>query len=359
MLKEQHFEKAKRERKSVKCVVWDLDNTLWKGTLLEGDKLKLKTGVLEVLQELDDRGILQSIASRNDYDLAWGMLKAFKIDHFFLYPQIGWTNKSESMRVIAQSLNIGLDTFAFVDDEPYERDEVNFTIPEVITIDAKNLPRIPSMDMMMPRFVTSESKLRRSIYQDDMRRNSVQESFTGNHEAFLSSLHMRLTIREASESDLQRAEELTIRTHQLNTTGYTYSYEELNAFRLSPNHLLLVAELEDKYGSSGTIGLSLVERQSGFWLLRLLIMSCRVMSRGVGGIMLQFIMHLAKENAVKLRAEFISNDRNRMMYVTYKFNGFTEISEDRGLLLLENDISRINPYPAYIQLQLPRLLEAV
>jgi FkbH-like protein len=148
-----------------------------------------------------------------------------------------------------------------------------------------------------------------------------------------------------------RAEELTVRTHQLNTTGYTYSYEELDELRHSPNHLLLIAGLDDQFGSYGKIGLALVELGPQAWTIKLLLMSCRVISRGVGAVVLTQIMKLAKSAGVRLRAEFISNDRNRMMYVTYKFAGFREMESGGKAVVLENDLSRVQEFPAYIHVR--------
>ena len=134
----------------------------------------------------------------------------------------------------------------------------------------------------------------------------------------------------AKEKDLQRAEELTVRTHQLNTTGYTYSYDELDQFRQSEKHILLMAKLEDKYGEYGHIGLALIACGEKVWTIKLLLMSCRVMSRGVGSIILGYILRLAKKNHTKLRGEFIPNGRNRMMNITYRFAGFDEIKSNIG-----------------------------
>ena len=145
------------------------------------------------------------------------------------------------------------------------------------------------------------------MYLNDMMRNKVEEEFAGPQEAFLASLDMALTIFPAEEEDLQRAEELTVRTNQLNATGYTYSYDELNHFRQSEQHKLLMARLDDKFGSYGHIGLALVECREEVWMIKLLLMSCRVMSRGVGSIMLNYIMNLAQEKNVILQAEFLPN----------------------------------------------------
>jgi len=341
------------EKTGIKCVVWDLDNTLWQGTLLEGDDPVLTPRVTDVIKELDNRGILQSIASKNDYEAAWEKLMAFGLDEYFLHPQISWANKSDSIKAIAGELGIGLDTFAFVDDQAFERDEVRHFLPETTTIDAADIDKLLDMPGMQPRFVTNESRTRRKMCQADIWRDRSRSAFPGTSDEFLATLGMCLTIRFASELDLHRAEELTIRTNQLNTTGRPYSYEELRALLNSSDHRLLVAELEDRYGPSGTIGLALIEQRSDVWQLNLLIISCRVLTRGVGGIMMSYILQSAKGSGVRLRADFVPNNRNRMMYVTYKFNGFYEVAEQDNYVILEHDLRSIRPFPHYVTVRSP------
>jgi FkbH-like protein len=335
----------------IKCVVWDLDNTLWDGVLSENDALSLRQNVVQVMKTLDQRGILQSVASKNDYDPAMDKIKTLGIDQYFLYPQINWNPKSTSLQTIARSINIGMDTMAFVDDQPYERDEVNFSFPEVLCIDASDINGLLDRPEMNPRFVTQESKIRRQMYFNDMKRNTIEESFGGPKEEFLASLGMRLRIYPAREEDLKRAEELTVRTHQLNTTGTAYSYEELNRFRTSGDHLLLMATLDDMYGPYGTIGLSLIECKHDSWTIKLLLMSCRVMSRGVGTIMINHIRREAQRQQIRLCAELIPNERNRMMYMSYKFSGFKELFQENKRIVFENDLSIIPEFPGYVDVE--------
>ncbi|MBE9224521.1 HAD-IIIC family phosphatase [Phormidium sp. LEGE 05292] len=339
-------------QKTIKCVVWDLDNTLWNGVLLEDDRIELKPNVLSIVKTLDNRGILQSIASKNDYDRAMAKLEELGLHDYFLYPQINWNSKVSSIQEIAKLINIGINAIAFIDDQPFELEEVNFSLPKVFCINAAFLEKLLDMPEMNPIFITEDSKNRRLMYIGDIQRQKLESEFVGSKEEFLATLKMHFTISLAQEEDLQRAEELTTRTNQLNTTGYTYSYDELNQFRQSNNHKLLIASLSDKYGSYGKIGLALVECQQNIWTIKLLLMSCRVMSRGVGAIMLNYIMKLAKENNVRLCAEFVFNNRNRMMYIAYKFAGFKEIDKKYELSLLENDLKSIQPYPKYIQIQI-------
>lgn len=339
------------ENKKIKCVVWDLDNTIWDGILIEDKKVTINDKVLEVIRELDNRGILQSIASKNDSDIVMEKLNEFGLQEYFIYPQINWGPKSQSIDNIAKSINIGIDTIAFVDDQSFELEEVKFTYPEVMLINSLNIEKMLEMDELNPKFITEDSKLRRSMYINDIKRNEIEEEFNGTKVEFLSSLNMKFKLSEAKEEDLMRVEELTVRTHQLNTTGYTYSYDELNEFRTSNKYKLLVAELSDKFGSYGKVGLVLLKCEEKVWTINLFIMSCRVMSRGVGSIFLNYIMKLAKNNNVKLRAEFVSTDRNRMMYITYKFAGFSEVEKVNNILYLENNLDVIQEFPQYIKIE--------
>lgn len=345
--------KEKKQGKKIKCLIWDLDNTLWDGTVLEGDVVTLRENAVHTIKKLDSRGILNSIASRNDHTLAMGKLQEFGLNEYFLYPQINWNAKSQSIKQIAALLNIGADTLAFIDDQPYERQEVSFTMPEVMCIDAACLDKVLEMEEMSPLFITEDSKNRRLMYIADGQRQQAEDLYSGPAEEFLRSLGMAFDISPACTDDLKRAEELTVRTNQLNTTGYTYSYEELAGFIKSDRHMLLMASLTDRYGTYGKIGLVLIEIGESAWIIKLLLMSCRVMSRGVGSIVINYLRNEAQRRGVRLLAEMIQNDRNRMMYITYKFAGFNEISRDGQMILMENSLSDIPLYPDYVDLRFP------
>jgi FkbH-like protein len=350
---EQGAKAEPKKPKAVKCVVWDLDHTVWDGILLEDERVELRPGIAGILAELDSRGILQSVASRNEHDRAMERLRALGIADYFLYPHVNWNAKGENVAAIAQRLNIGLDTFLFIDDQPFEREEVAFACPAVRTLDAADLAGLLDRPELNPEFITEDSRNRRAMYRADIERNQAEEGFNGPSEEFLRGLEMRFTLAPCTEDDLQRAEELTVRTNQLNTTGYTYGYDELNAFRASPEHILLVAGLDDRFGTYGKIGLALVEKTAAeYWTLKLLLMSCRVMSRGVGTIMMSHVMQQAKAAGVKLRAEFKPNGRNRMMEVTYRFGGFREVAREGDLIVFEHGLETVQPFPEYVEVRI-------
>jgi FkbH-like protein len=338
-----------KEQKTIKCVVWDLDNTLWDGVLLEGDNVKLKPEILTVIKKLDQRGILHSIASKGQYEDAMQKLHEFKLDEFFLYPQINWNAKSHSILEIQKNLNIGIDTLMFIDDTPFERDEVKSVHPEITCLEDSQYCNLLSDPRLKHKFITKDSTNRRLMYLADQKRKEEENEFKGPKKEFLASLKINLIISEAKEEDLKRAEELTIRTNQLNATGKTYSYDDLKILVESKNHKLIICEMNDKYGFYGKIGLALVEILRDYFHIKLLLFSCRVMSAGVGTVLLYHILNEANKLGKKVRSDFKHTGRNRMMYVTFKFANFKEkMVDEHGVIVLENDIYSNKEYPPYI-----------
>lgn len=337
------------DREKIKCVIWDLDNTIWDGILLENLKVKLKSNVIDVIKRLDEKGILHSIASKNHYETAINKLNEFGIAEYFIYPQINWNSKAESIKKIADEINIGMNAIAFIDDQQFELDEVYHTYNEILCIPAYRIDEIPQMERFCPKFITEDSKLRRLMYINDLKRNELEKEFVGSKEEFLKTLNIELIISKAKENDLKRVEELTIRTHQLNTTGIHYDYEQLLDFINNDHYKLYVTSLKDKYGDYGKVGILLAECAESIWNIKLLLMSCRVISRGVGQLLMNFFIEEARKAKVKLLAEFVHNEKNRMMYITYKFNGFKEVKSKDNNVIFEYDFNIHNEFPNYVK----------
>lgn len=336
----------------VKCVVWDLDDTLWHGTLSAGDDLVLRDGVVDLVKTLDARGILQSVASKNNHDDAVRELEELGLAEYFLYPQINWNSKSSSVAAIREKLNIGLDTIMFVDDQPFERDEVAFAHPEVETVDAALLHTVLSMPRLSPKVVTEDASRRRLMYLEDQARHEAELDYQGAASEFLGSLGMIFAISRAKDDDLLRLEELTERTNQLNSTGIQYSYEQLDELMRSTDHDLWVCELTDRYGSYGKIGMALVEKRDDRWTINLLLMSCRTVSKGVGTVLLSFLLQHAAENGKRLFARFRRTDRNRQMLVTYQLANFRVVWHEGSDYLYENDLAVRQEFPEYIKVEI-------
>jgi methoxymalonate biosynthesis protein len=308
----------------VKCLVWDLDNTLWQGTLLEDSDVRLADQIRDVIVTLDSRGILQSIASRNDYDLAWQRLEVLGIAEYFVLPQINWGPKSDSVRQIADQLNFALKTIAFVDDLPTERAEVAFRAPEVRCYSAEQLPGLADLPEFSPKTVTIDARRRRQMYQANFRRETAKQSFAGPDEEFLRSLDLVMTIKRADAEDLTRVEELTLRTSQMNATGVHYPDAVLRGLLADPQHEVLTVSLTDRFGPHGAVGVMLLRRHPAAWRLKLLATSCRVVSFGAGAVILNWLIDQARRADVHLAADLRLTDRNRMMDIAYRFAGFVD-----------------------------------
>lgn len=354
-----------------KVVVWDLDNTLWEGVLLEGGGAELREGAAEVVRALDGRGILQSIASRNEPGPALARLDALGLGGFFLAPQIHFGDKSTSLATIGEALGLPASAFVLVDDQPFERDEVRHVSPEVMTLAADDLRAILGLPELSPREVTADAQKRRPMYQAELVRREAEANFGGAPAEFLEALGLRLTVAIAREEDLARAEELTLRTHQLNTTGKSHSRAELASRLMRPEHDVWVARLEDRYGDYGTIGLALVERSGGEDVytqdkkcvhtpggepgdqgerahrIELFLLSCRVLSRGIGAPFLHVLADEARRSRAKLFARFVPNEVNRQMRVAYGLFGFRGVAGgDATLLAL--DFERMAPRARHV-----------
>jgi FkbH-like protein len=322
------------------------------GILLEDGDVSLRPEAVAAIRTLDERGILHSIASRNEPEPALAKLEELGLLEYFLHPRIGWTDKSRSVRAVAKALDLGLDTFAFVDDQPFEREEVASALPQVLVLDAADVADLPGLSRMDPGPVTEDSRQRRTLYRQEMARQVEEEEHAGTREDFLATLDLRFRIFVPGEDDLDRASELTVRTNQLNTTGVTYGREELTDLIASDRHTVLMASLEDRFGTYGRIGLTILEHGDEAWTIRLLLMSCRVVSRGVGTVLLNHLMERARDAGVRLRALLAPNDRNRMMVATYAFAGFEPVGREGGFELLESDLSRIQACPEWVRLEI-------
>ncbi|MFI0487626.1 HAD-IIIC family phosphatase [Actinomadura sp. 9N215] len=306
----------------VKCLVWDLDNTLWDGTLLEDGAVPPRDGVADVIAALDARGILQSVSSKNDHDLAWARLTELGLAEYFVFPQIGWGRKPDAVIRIAERLRFALGTMAFVDDTPAERAEVRFHAPEVRCYTPEQIPELVSLPEFSPATVTVDARRRRTMYRAGFEREAAQAEFDGPDEEFLRSLKVEMRIARATGDLLSRVEELTLRTSQMNATGVHYSDAELRGLLADPRHEVLVTTVSDRFGPYGAVGVLLLERHGPVWHLKLLATSCRVVSLGAGSAILGWLSGQAARAGVHLVADFRATERNRMMEVAYRFAGF-------------------------------------
>lgn len=331
----------------VKVVVWDLDNTVWEGTLLENDRLTPRAPVLELIDRLDRAGILQSVASRSDESAVEAALVSNGLDHYFVFPQVSWADKSTSIQLLASELNLGLESFAFVDDDAFERAQVLSALPQVRVFDSQS-QSLTSDLMANIAPVSSLSGSRRELYRTEERRNQAEAASGLSKEQFLASLEMKMTLRRADESDIARIIELMARTNQLNTTGVVLSIERLREFLHDEGRAVIVASMEDRFGTHGTVGLSVMEAVDGALRMNVLLTSCRVANRGAGSLLLRALVRIAADEDTVVNCDFVANERNRQMAIALRFCGLVDVgecSEHRGCRIFA--LAPGAPLPSY------------
>ena len=275
---------AEKPAEKVKCLVWDLDNTLWEGILIETADpkgLKLRPGVRETLEELDKRGILLSIASKNDHAPAMEVLEHLGIADYFLYPQISWEAKSGALANIARSLNIGIDALALIDDSVFERREVSAVHPQVRTYDetqVSSLLTLPEFDVP----ATAESRKRRAMYRAEEQRGALMAAEHTDITDFLRRCNLGITVfAPETEEEKLRCYELVVRTNQLNMSGVKYTPDEFAAVLEREGHTNFAFSCADDFGSYGIVGFGQYRREEQTLVFTEFAMSCRVAGKFV------------------------------------------------------------------------------
>ncbi|HEY4032081.1 MAG TPA: HAD-IIIC family phosphatase [Caulobacteraceae bacterium] len=278
-----------------KCLVWDLDNTLWRGVLVEDgiEGVVLNEQAVALIREFDRRGIINSIASKNDTELALRALDAFSLRDLFVFPKISWGPKSEAIREIIAEMDVGADTFAFIDDQPFERGEVAELLPEVTVFADTEMAALPDH----PRFdvpVTPESGKRRSMYQTEEKRQAARQGSALDYAEFLRACGIALTVGRLTPRNLLRMYELSQRTNQLNFSGLRYGQAELEALMARRPDDAFVLSCADRFGDYGAIGFCVLAE--GRPQVESFFMSCRVQRKRVENA---FFHRLAAELAAR------------------------------------------------------------
>ena len=315
----------------VKCLVWDLDGTVWQGTLLESDACRLRPGVRGVIAELDRRGLLQSVASRNDPDLALPLLGRKRLARYFVEPQVGWDSKVRSLQTLSRTLDVPFDALALIDDEPFEREQVEKLLPGVRTYRADHAVGLPGFKEFLPDVTSAESRSRRATYQGMAARTRVGLEAGMSQSEFLEWCRTELTLRTAEGDDLPRILELLGRTHQLNATGQIWPGAAVGAWIDDPEWRVFVAHLQDRFVDYGRIGVAACHARRDEWEIVVFLLSCRVLSRGISGFFLSWVRgRAATDGASRILARYKPGTRNVQMRALYRLSGLSPVREEPG-----------------------------
>jgi FkbH-like protein len=335
----------------IKCVVFDLDNTLWEGIIGDdGDDVIIKKEVINFIKELDERGIIISISSKNNFNVAWEKIKQMKLDEYFLYPQINWEPKSLSLSKIAHKLNISLDSLALIDDSVFEKNEVLHGSPDVRVYHPSEIENLLFREEFQIE-ITEQSKKRRLNYINNFQREKLFQEKDHKFEDFLINCEMKMKFYN-TEDKFDRVYELLLRTNQFNTTGQ--KFEKADFARYIKINKNICWEITDKFGSYGVVGFVCFKLNSKTIFIEQLVLSCRAAEKKVEETLINFL--LTYENRIeKIEFNFIDTNKNSPIKKKLLELNFKRKIKEGNILFLNKINKKISG--RYIEIINPNLFE--
>lgn len=341
-----------------KVLVVDLDNTLWGGVIGEDGLTGIRLGpeypgatylaLQRAILRIAERGVLLAICSKNNPADALDVLEnhpemLLRPKHFAAV-RINWTDKAQNLREIAAELNVGIDSLAFLDDNPVERQRIRLDLPEATVIDlpadptgyATTLLSAPVFERLS---VTAEDRARSGHYTAQRERKSAA-SAAGSLEDFYRSLEMQAQIVAVTPATLARIAQLTQKTNQLNTTTRRYTETEVQALANDPAWRLFGVRIVDKFGDNGIVGVVFLKLLGGTAEIDTFLLSCRVIGRTVETMMLSHVCDLAvAADCTRIDAWFLPTKKNEPATRIYSGNGFTKTQESAAGSLWQFSLS--------------------
>ncbi len=332
-----------------KCLVLDLDNTLWGGVVGEDGMEGIKLGgsypgnAYEDMQRriyaAYENGVILSLCSKNNEIDALQIIEnhpnmVLKNEHIAIN-RINWNNKAENIQDIAYTLNIGLDSIVFIDDNPSEREIVKSLLPDVV------VPDFPDKPYLLPSFieevlskyfsiyaVTKEDINKTLQYRQNAEREEFKNRFTDYHQ-YLKELNMLVEMSLAKSFDIPRISQLTQKTNQFNLTTRRYSEDDIRNM-INNKDIILCARVKDKFGDYGLTGLCIVKHNGVDSVdIDTLLMSCRVIGREVENEFIgQIIQYLSKLGYQHITSSYFKTNKNSLVESFYENNGFYVIEQN-------------------------------
>ena len=307
----------------------DLDNTLWGGIVgedgVDGIQLSLTPpggyfiAFQQALRDMYDRGILLAINSRNNPSDALKVIREHPNmilkEHLFAAHRINWQDKADNLRELAKELNIGLDSMVFLDDDKHNREGVRAVLPEVETPELPNDPAhyskfLHSLPYFASEAITDEDKMRGNLYVTERLRKEAEKQYADRGD-FLKSLGMELHFYEDDGKALARLAQMTEKTNQFNVKKTPFSEAQIAEFMASEHYGVFHAKAIDQFGDHGIIAFAVVHKEKKLWHIVSLLMSCRVIGRGIEEAFIAEVARRAKAaGAAELSVVFEESEKN-------------------------------------------------
>lgn len=354
--------------KSRRCLVLDLDNTLWGGVIgddgLKGIRVAQGDSVGEAhlnLQRyalsLRERGVVLAVCSKNEDETARLPFRhhsemLLKEEHFAVF-QANWSDKATNIAAIAEELALGLDSFVFVDDNPFERELVRKHLPQVAVPEMPEDPALYTRTLSAAGYFEaaafSEEDLKRAGYYDGNARRAALQKEVGDLNGYLASLKMEIVFQPFDETGRARITQLINKSNQYNLTTRRYSEPEVARVEADPACFAMQVRLLDSFGDNGMISVVICRAKSGEeWEIDTWLMSCRVLGRCVETMVLrELLQHASRRNVQRLIGVYKPTDRNKMVEQHYAKLGFAEVErQPDGSTIWHLDVAATHIEPA-------------
>jgi FkbH-like protein len=342
--------------KSKKCLILDCDNTLWGGVIgedgLQGIKLdrysypgnvfyEFQKGILR----LHERGVLIAICSKNNEQEVWDVLEGhtdclLKREHLAAW-RVNWNDKASNIRSLAAELNLGIDSFVFVDDNPVECGLIRDMLPEVTVLQVPEklytYPPLLNRDGLFDTLTLSpEDRQRSQMYRHEASRKHEQAKFE-TLDQYLASLSLSITVHPVKEDEVSRVAQLTQKTNQFNLTTRRYSEAKISALCSDPDWAVMSLSVRDKFGESGLTGVLIARKEGEAGIIDSLLMSCRILGRNIEkAFVLEAFAIMVKSWGVKVwNAEFIPTHKNQQVAEFWPSIGFQKLDGREGYTFYE------------------------
>jgi FkbH-like protein len=347
-----------------KCLVLDLDNTLWGGVIGDDGLENIEIGALGIgkaftdlqywARKLRQRGILLAVCSKNTEAIARQPFEShpdmvLSLEDIAVF-QANWNNKVDNIRQIATALNIGLDSMVFLDDNPFERNMVREALPEVLVPElpddpAEFLEYLYPLHLFETVSLSAEDEGRTSMYRKDSERSAERLSYS-DEEAYLASLNMGSRVEPFNPFNGPRVAQLSQRSNQFNLRTVRYTDAQIRGLAESPDTYSFSFTLEDRFGDTGIICVVILRKETDEMLfIDSWFMSCRVLRRGMESFALNTVAAFARHTGFRyLRGEYLPTAKNEMVKDHYLSLGFLE-EEGRWLL----DVQTYQPRPTLVK----------
>lgn len=350
-----------------KCVITDLDNTLWGGVIGDDGLEGIQIGELGLghafeefqmwLKELKSRGIILAVCSKNNEDTAKEpFLKhpemVLHLDDFSMFVA-NWEDKASNIRYIQETINIGMDSIVFLDDNPFERNQVrsmipDITVPELPEDPAMYLSYLKRLNLFETASYSESDKDRTKQYQAEIERTVSRQQYQ-NYDEYLQSLGMVAAAKPFDKFHYPRIAQLTQRSNQFNLRTVRYTEAEIEALAANDHFLTLYFMLKDQFGDHGLISVVILEKRDDETLFMYnWLMSCRVLKRGMEEFIINKVIETARENGYrKVIGEYIRTPKNAMVRDIYAKLGFKELGDG----LFEADVDTFVQNKTFIKIE--------